>query len=162
MANRIGRIPENPEVRFLRKVIKTDNCWLWVGAKHSYKGYGSFSNGKKIVKTHRFAYEHFIGPIPENMCVLHKCDTPSCVRPEHLFLGSNQDNVDDKLSKNRHPKGEHTVLAKLTDKDVKEIKQKLKFPYIGINNDLAQEYGVNHRTISGIKTGKSWAHISIP
>jgi hypothetical protein len=96
------------------------------------------------------------------MCVLHKCDTPSCVRPEHLFLGSNQDNVDDKLSKNRHPRGEHTVKAILTDEDVKEIKQKLKFPYIGINNDLAEEYGVNHRTISGIKCGKTWTHILIP
>jgi hypothetical protein len=162
MANRRGRIPENPEVRFLRKVIKTDNCWLWVGAKHSHKGYGSFSNGKKIVKTHRFAYEHFIGPIPENMCVLHKCDTPSCVRPEHLFLGSNQDNVDDKLSKNRHPKGQICVNSKLSDEQVVEIKKAQLSYYWGQNSDLANVYNVSNRTISDIKIGKRWTHISIP
>jgi hypothetical protein len=161
MANMLGRIPVDPEIRFFNKVKKTDTCWYWLGAKHSYKGYGSFSNGKKIVRTHRFAYEHFVGSIPDNLCVLHKCDNPSCVRPDHLFLGTNKDNVDDKLSKDRHPRGQDTVLAKLTDQDVKEIKQKLKFPYIGINNDLAKEYGVNNRTISGIKTGRSWSHVVI-
>ena len=162
MANKLGRIPVDPEIRFLNKVKKTDTCWYWLGAKHSYKGYGSFSNGKKIVKTHRFAYEHFVGSIPDNLCVLHKCDNPSCVRPDHLFLGTNQDNVDDKLSKDRHPRGEKSKVSKLTEDEVVEIKKALKcFRYVGQNNDLAEMYGVNHRTISCIKTGKIWSHVKV-
>jgi hypothetical protein len=161
MANYKGRIPVDPEVRFFKKVNKTDNCWLWTGAKHSYKGYGSFSNGKKIVKTHRFAYEHFIGEIPEGLCVLHICDTPSCVRPDHLFLGSNQDNVNDKLSKNRHPRGSQCVNNKLSDEEVIEIKKAQLNYYWGQNNDLAHFYKVSNRTISDIKIGKRWSHIHI-
>lgn len=162
MANYIGRIPVDPEVRFFNKVLKTDTCWIWLGAKHSKKGYGSFSNGKKIVKTHRFAYEHFIGPIPDNLCVLHKCDNPSCVRPDHLFLGSNQDNIDDKVSKGRHARGEKSNKNKLSEQEVIEIKKSLKcFNYIGQVNDLANYYNVNQRTISDIKRGKSWTHVKI-
>ena len=161
MANYKGRIPVDPEIRFFNKVLKTDTCWIWVGAKHSKKGYGSFSNGKKIVKTHRFAYEHFIGPIPEDLCVLHKCDNPSCVRPDHLFLGTNQDNVNDKVSKNRHHRGEQSGTNKLSEDEVIQIKKELQNYYIGQVNDLAHFYKVNHRTISGIKTGKSWTHINI-
>lgn len=162
MANIRGRIPVNPEVRFFNKVKKTDECWIWLGAKHSKKGYGHFFNGKSNVKAHRFSYEHFVGSIPEDICVLHKCDNPSCVRPDHLFLGTNQDNVDDKVSKNRHPRGEQSGVNKLTEQEVIEIKRSLKcFNYLGQVNDLANYYNVNFRTISSIKSGKTWSHVSI-
>lgn len=160
--NRRERIKEDPEVRFFKKVKKTDYCWFWQGAKHSYKGYGSFYNGNKIVKAHRFSYEHFVGQVPENYCVLHTCDNPSCVRPDHLFIGTNKDNVADKMSKNRHPRGQSCVNAKLSDDEVIEIKKAQQFYYWGQNSDLAHFYKVSNRTISQIKMGKLWAHISIP
>lgn len=159
--NKRGRIKQNPEERFFNKVNKTDYCWIWLGAKHSYKGYGSFFNGNKIVKAHRFSYEHFIGQVPENYCVLHICDNPSCIRPDHLFIGTNQDNVNDKVNKNRHPKGQSCVNSKLSDEEVIEIKKAQLSYYWGQNSDLAHFYKVSNRTISDIKIGKRWAHISI-
>ncbi len=76
-------------------------CWIWQGAKNR-KGYGQKRLKGKLWITHRLSWHTFNGPIPEGIQVLHKCDTPSCWNPEHLFLGTNQDNVDDKMRKKRH------------------------------------------------------------
>src|SRR3990167_1003780 len=90
---------------FLNKVNKTENCWLWTGACDTF-GYGHF--GKlcppkvKMVKAHRFSYELHKGKIPEGMCVLHSCDTPPCVNPKHLWLGTKKDNMIDMIKKKRN------------------------------------------------------------
>ena len=91
--------------RFMSKVIKTDNCWLWNAGKN-YKDYGNFSvtiNGcSKTYRAHRFIYEYFNGTIPEGMLVCHTCDTPRCVNPNHLWLGTVSDNTVDSVNKKRH------------------------------------------------------------
>lgn len=90
-------------------VKKTKTCWLWMGGKN-LKGYGNYGykqNKKaKTARVHRLAYSQEVGPIPEGMCVLHKCDVRNCLRPEHLFIGTIQDNVDDMCRKGRH-RGNH-------------------------------------------------------
>ena len=94
------------EERFWSKVIKgsAGDCWHWTGAKLP-KGYGKFSVGpratRKIINAHRIAWELTNGPIPEGIWVLHDCDNPSCCNPMHLYLGTNTDNVRDKVSKGR-------------------------------------------------------------
>lgn len=94
--------------RFWAKVAKGDSCWLWTASKRS-KGYGAFVYPLLGVVTqgraHRFSWELHNGPIPDGAFVCHKCDTPACVNPEHLFLGSNADNVADMMSKGRHVRG---------------------------------------------------------
>ena len=86
-------------------------------------GYGEIGDGKKIRKGHRVAYEAFVGQIPDGAFVLHRCDNPLCVNPEHLWLGNNADNMRDMESKGRakHPKGEYHGRAKLTEVQVREI-----------------------------------------
>lgn len=92
--------------RWLEKVAVSDlaSCWLWQGLVDQ-DGYGKFQyptdNGQVHIRAHRWAYQHFIGSIPTGLHVLHICDTPSCVNPNHLWLGTNQDNVDDRQVKGR-------------------------------------------------------------
>src|SRR3990167_5510093 len=95
------------EERFWAKVAKSEGCWIWNGAV-SGDGYGSFYQERKWVKAHRLSWELSLGMIPQfsdpqvALCVLHHCDTPRCVRPDHLFLGTNRDNVADMVAKGRH------------------------------------------------------------
>lgn len=89
--------------RFIKniKAMSPGQCWLWVGPKNK-KGYGQFWFNGRGQRAHRVAYQLFVGSIPENAWVLHKCDTPACVNTEHLFLGNNALNVADKVAKGRH------------------------------------------------------------
>ena len=87
--------------RYLQKVEKTESgCWLWQGWK-STTGYGVLRMGYGQVKAHRAFYEHFVGPIPDGMYILHSCDTPACVNPEHLRPGTQSDNMQDAASRGR-------------------------------------------------------------
>jgi len=89
-----------PEVRFFWHVKKTKTCWIWTGAilQGKQNGYGVFNGGR----AHRWSYEYHIGPIPEGMKVLHKCDVRSCVNPSHLWLGTDLDNARDRVRKGRN------------------------------------------------------------
>ncbi len=92
--------------RFFSKIKKTKKCWGWTGTKHQF-GYGSFSFKSKKINAHRFSYIVHCGPIPNGMCVLHKCDIPECVNPDHLFLGTQKDNMEDMASKGRKGKNQN-------------------------------------------------------
>ena len=86
--------------RFFSKVEKTKSCWLWVGAKTG-NGYGAIKVNGKMRPAHRVSYELHLGPIPDGLIVLHKCDNPGCVRPMHLRAGTHKDNTADMIRKNR-------------------------------------------------------------
>lgn len=90
------------ETRFWSMVLKSETCWLWKGSVNR-KGYGQISTkrGSRPLQTHRLSYELHVGPIPEGKMVLHKCDNPRCVRPDHLFLGTAKENTADMMQKER-------------------------------------------------------------
>lgn len=144
--------------RFWSKVAvsRRDDCWEWLAGKNS-RGYGMIAIHKIMRLAHRVAYELAVGPIPEGMCVCHKCDNPVCVNPSHLFLGTQADNVADMDAKGRgnRPAGEHHPRAKLTADQVGEIRRR----YTGGRGEqktLAAEYGVNNQSISDIVLNKRW------
>jgi len=85
--------------RFWDKVNKTDNCWEWTGAIR--QGYGCLKIDGKTIDAHRYSYVIHFGPIPDGMCILHKCDNRKCVKPDHLFLGTYADNHKDMCNKKR-------------------------------------------------------------
>ena len=88
------------EQRFWAGVQKTETCWIWTG--DTVKGYGRLRDNVKPILTHRLSWEIAYGPIPNGLCVLHRCDNPPCARPDHLFLGTKLDNMQDSVNKGRH------------------------------------------------------------
>lgn len=132
-------------------------CVLWMGAtsRPGFKtsvGYGELSEGGKVLRAHRVAWELTRGPIPDGLFVLHRCDVTCCVNPDHLFLGTNADNVADKVAKGRQPRGETSHRAKLTREDAHRI---LNTP--GSSMRVASMFGVSHRTVLDIRNGSHWS-----
>ncbi len=143
-----------------------NGCWSWSGWKNN-GGYGYFSCKSKREAAHRYSYKKYIGPIKGGLFVLHKCDNPECSNPEHLFLGTNTDNINDAYSKGRRKsvpiesmrRGENCYLSKLKEKDVVEIKKMINN---GIGNtQIANIFGVKHSTISCIRCNQTWKHVQI-
>lgn len=89
-----------PADRFWQKVRKSDGCWEWT-ARVSPEGYGEFWDDRNV-RAHRFSWSLVNGPIPDGLMVCHRCDNPRCVRPDHLFLGTNRENIRDMMAKGRH------------------------------------------------------------
>lgn len=145
--------------RFWKKVNKTEGCWLWIGTLSSY-GYGMIWTGKRKIHASRAVWELTYGPIPDGLCICHKCDTPACVRPDHLFLGTKADNNADRAAKgrNRDQRGEKNEIAKLTAEQVKEIRSRHAAGGIS-QRKLAREYGVCPQSICDIIHRVNWQHV---
>jgi len=147
--------------RFWEKVDKQgpDECWEWIGGKHN-KGYGQIQAYSRLDKAHRVSWMINNGPIPENMCVLHHCDNPSCVNPAHLWLGTNADNVRDKMEKGReaHNGGEKNGSAKLTEPKVRRVIAFLDAGYS--HKKIAAFFNVSRSTITFINTGGTWGIVT--
>ncbi len=145
------------EMRFRSKIRRAENgCDEWI-ASRDHRGYGKFWDGKKLVVASRYSYSLDVGPIEDGMCVLHRCDNPACVRPDHLFLGSLKDNSRDMIAKGRDyfPRGENAGKAKLTIEQVDEIRAKYAAGGQTIRS-LAARYGVVNSLIHGIVSRKYW------
>lgn len=145
--------------RFWKKVQKAgeDECWNWTGATQAF-GYGCIGAKGRIKSAHRVSYEMAKGPIPDGICVLHKCDNPKCVNPKHLFAGTKKDNAIDRSSKGRGKhcvfRGEDHPSAKITASDVLEIRASTDK-----NVWLARKYGVSDAQICRIKRGERWGRV---
>lgn len=164
--------------RFMKKVIILETgCWEWTASKDR-KGYGMFSMGgsrnqdgtrrNSMTGAHRASYLIFNGDIPKHdshhgICVLHKCDNPGCVNPEHLFLGTNMDNVHDMDAKGRRVtvsiSGSQHANAVLNEKQVLEIKEIIKSKSL-TQRQIAKMYGVANSTVNHIKTGRLWGNLT--
>ena len=148
------------EQRFYAKVVKTDSCWLWVGALYK-SGYGRMrflhDGVMREESVHRVSWKLFHGPFDESLKVLHKCDIPSCVNPSHLFLGSQKDNVRDMVEKGRSfkPIGELNPNSKLTFDDAKAVRH-LRNAELRPLSEIASFFGIGKSQASKIATGVSW------
>lgn len=160
--------------RFWEKVQKQDGdrCWLWTASTY-HGGYGRLrlvndAGVRTMCRAHRFSWELHHGPIPEELCVLHTCDNPSCVRPDHLWLGTQVENVRDMKAKGRGAtlashgpdawrRGEQHGRAKLTEEHVREIRALVAS---GTSRAaVARQFGEIWENIDKIARRKTWRHV---
>lgn len=147
---RTRRLRTTHKDHFWRWVLKTDGCWLWTGTK-TKAGYGKISPVLfGVGYAHRYSYMTHNGPI-EDFQVLHHCDNPSCVNPDHLFLGLDKDNRIDCANKRRHTFGTAHPNAKLTINDVRNILDRVKSGER--QKSIAADYGLHQTHVSRLKTG---------
>jgi len=142
------------EERFWRFVTKLSDseCWEWQGSRSS-KGYGKLPYGSEQ-QAHRVSYIIFKGEIPDKMMVLHHCDNPSCVNPSHLYLGDNQQNMIDMISRGRaKPRGKKPTL---TDDQVRLVAASTETV-----SKLKEQFGVGRGVIELIKSGKTYKHLDL-
>jgi DNA-directed RNA polymerase subunit RPC12/RpoP len=144
--NSIERIPES-------------GCWIMHGSVVG-DGYVCFTQRSRTYRAHRWSYEHFVGPIADGMVVRHRCDVPCCVNPAHLMLGTQAENIADKMSKGRQAKGSRMGAAKLTEDQVRDIRRSLAEYRPGMFTALGKEYGVDRAIIARIKAGTAWGHVA--
>lgn len=155
-------------VRFWRHVERSEHgCWTWTATRARF-GYGQIASGGRgghMLRAHRVSWELHNGPIPDGLWVLHKCDNPACVRPDHLFLGTHADNMRDCIAKGRHRGathretylGERNGRSKLTADQVRELRLR--------RNDgesmraLARRFGVSKPSVQAIVRRDHWRHV---
>lgn len=156
--------------RFWVKVNKTDTCWLWTACLFTC-GYGAFGLGGKQYPSHRIAYMFTYGEIPDGLKVCHACDVRNCVRPDHLWLGTQKDNIQDCIAKGRwhnmpgshmkpgvHQRGEDVYGAVATPDLVRAIRRRYAEGQTVVTS-LAREFGVGRMVVRGIVEGKTWRHV---
>ena len=162
---------KTPLERFLLYIsnsVHPNGCWIWEGL-FSHNGYGRFRlTGGKRIPSHRYSYELFKGKIKKGLLVCHSCDNPSCVNPEHLWVGTTKENMQDMCQKGRsyfqthakkikRRKGVNHHKAKLTEKEVLEIRKLSNQGFT--NRALGIKFNISEYTISPIILGKTWTHI---
>jgi len=155
----VRKIWKSDRERFEDKFIPEPNsgCWLWM-ARVDRAGYGGFRYMGDWQRSHRVSYKMYRGPIPDGMLVCHRCDTPGCVNPDHLFLGTAQDNIRDRDIKGRGKvpglRGPAHGQAKLTEGDVVAIRADER-----THREIAADYNVGTAQVGRIKRRKQWVHI---
>lgn len=156
-ASRRGSVnnPIPPLERFWAKVEKSDGCWNWTG--YTTRGYGRFYTGHKKIEVyaHRYSYELAYGESTAGFMVCHKCDNPRCVRPDHLFLGTQAENLRDMRDKGRQSRGDRAGNALLSDDIVRFIRSSSER-----RPELAKKFGVSVATIHNVLAGRIWKHVT--
>lgn len=147
-----------PKDYILSRTEKSESgCWVWKGSVNNH-GYGRIGSALKVLgerAAHRISYRAFLGNIPRDKSVLHRCDLRRCCNPEHLFLGTQAENVQDMISKSRHnPRyGEHNASSKLNRQSVSIIRSEWQSTTI---SELARRFGVSRRAVSFVIKGVTW------
>lgn len=145
--------------KFWSKVKKSNDCWEWTGA-YNGKGYGQLSINGVTVFAHRYSWQLHNGPIPEGMQVLHCCDNRRCVRPDHLFLGTHEDNMRDMVEKGRQarPRGVKNPQCKIDESIVRTI---VKMRKAGIlQREIAECFGISRQLVQDVLRGRRWSHVT--
>jgi hypothetical protein len=139
-------------------VKQEHECWIWDGNIFPKTGYGNFGylSGRSML-AHRYSFMLHYGEIPKGMCVCHKCDNKLCVNPKHLFLGTQRDNINDKVLKNRQAKGTTHGMAKLSEEDVYEILRLYSNKMTKI--DISKRFNVSYDLIKKITRRELWRYL---
>ncbi len=138
-----------PEERFWRKVVNAgpDECWTWVGQKDKDK-YGMLRVGSTIMRAHRFSYILHRGEIPDGLLALHTCNNTLCVNPNHLYLGTHDDNMEDRKESGHYATGENHPMAKLSNEQAEQVRMAT-----GTYEEIGGRFGISKYQVGNIKRG---------
>ncbi len=145
------------KIAFYDRLDISEGCWKWTGSKLK-SGYGIISFGGKPISAHRLSWKLHKGVIEEGKVIRHLCNNPICVNPDHLAIGTIQDNADDRVRSGNQPKGGRNNHAKLDDEKIKEIRMLLELSISGA--EIGRQYGVSRTVICSIKNGRTWKHVT--
>lgn len=137
------------------EIDKETGCWIWQGWKNE-NGYGRVEFGGKKYYAHRLYYHLLVSTIRHYDVIMHRCDNPACVNPEHLVKGSHSDNHKDMVEKSRNARGSKHGISKLNEISAVEIKLSTE-----TDRFLSKKYGVSQDTVSSCRRGKTWRHASV-
>lgn len=144
--------------RFAHYTPVGDGCWEWSGPRNA-DGYGQLWDGERLVAAHRYAFERLHGPLGSGLLACHSCDNPPCVRGDHIFAGTHQDNKNDSVAKGRASgrgvKGVANYNSRLTESAVREIRNSS-----GTCKAVGLVYGVSGSIICNIRARKAWRHVT--
>jgi HNH endonuclease len=155
-----GRLSFHPPLheRLYRGIDKRPNgCWIWTGTANNM-GYGTISVAGKRKLVHRVVFEQTVGPIPEGKDACHRCDTPACCNPDHVFIGTRLDNMRDAARKGRTLSGERAPNAKLNDEIVREIRT--RHAAGEVQRRIAEDTGVDYRRVNAIALRRAWRSVA--
>lgn len=141
--------------RLWSHVVILDGCWVWIGATSG--GYGKIQRGRRgagFAWAHRVVWELLYGEVPADMRVLHRCDNPPCIRPTHLYLGTQEDNMRDAAARGRTSSGENHPSHRLSAEDVRQVRTRLARG--DKQAEIARDFGVSRGTIGDIATNRTW------
>lgn len=142
---------------FNKKVVKKNGCWDWNGYVLK-TNYSLIRYGNTKIQSHRASWMIHVGEIPENLCVLHKCDNRRCTNPDHLFLGTRKENSTDMVNKGRSLKGIKHNRNKLSEDDVRSVRKLINY---GVNDSIISKFfSVTPASIWFIKNGVTWKHLN--
>lgn len=148
----MSKIPKKKAIEIEKNEI---GCHLVISHKPHQSGYiEKWIDGKRY-KLHRFIYEQIHGKIPNDLVIRHKCDNPTCINPDHLEIGTHEDNVEDRVVRNRSAIGISNGRAKLTDEDVRFIRSNK----VNTNRELSIMFNVDSKVIRDVKSFKTWRHV---
>jgi hypothetical protein len=150
------RVPLSEKIEKHITRIPESGCWIWMSTVEE-SGYGRVCDGKKPYYAHRVSYEQKYGNIPNGKMALHYCDVRCCVNPDHIFLGTQKENMVDKVLKNRQAKGTKHGNSKLTQSQAIEAKFGFEKPEV-----LAKRFGYSSAMIRQIRSGIYWKHLEKP
>jgi hypothetical protein len=144
---------------FEKVVVCESSCHEFMGGRNP-EGYGNFWDEGKCKKAHRFAWEAFFGPIPEGVLVRHTCDNPPCCNPDHLVLGSDADNSQDKVDRGRMAPthGAYNPAAILTENLAREVIAYSRHTTWTLQA-IADKFKISKSHVSNIKDGRTWRHL---
>lgn len=142
------RWPIGPRLERRSILVPWSGCRIWLGAVNKVSGYGLIGTGRKLISTHRAAWEEAYGTIPDGLCVLHRCDIRCCINPSHLFLGGHLENSHDAIAKGRAATGEKHGNCKLSDAEVTSIRFDTRPSRI-----TAADYGIDPAYVRALRRG---------